>query len=329
MMLKNINGLDFVATLFDDIGNLTPNTLKLEYLHLLDILTTQPNDIIQSICSVPLVTTTIFSKSRLGTYDANIFMGPTIIATNDVVEYTLIYFKDLLDEINSHTFRVDTVGSEEGVTEPYYYKYETFSNMLKITDKIAKASARSSSCASNIVTNPKSVYFSNKYQINTQSHYEYFTQEKAKNLNLNFRLPINLETIDFSLTRVSDDILTLLCAGIGLYSLNNNRLDKPYLNIMFELATRGQLAYIISDKSIIYGINIPVNYVLVDNEFSQSCNVFELVQLFGRAGRLGKSNFAKCYVESTGMSKLYNLIKGIDDGEEEVRKIIAIFDAEK
>ena len=140
---------------------------------------------------------------------------------------------------------------------------------------------------------------------------------------------MNLEAIDFSLTRVSDDILTLLCAGIGLYSLDDNRLDKPYLNIMFELATRGQLAYIVSDKSIIYGINIPVNYILVDNEFSQSCNVFELVQLFGRAGRLGKSNFAKCYVESTGMIKLYNLIKGIDDGEEEIKKIIAVFDAEK
>ena len=87
---------------------------------------------------------------------------------------------------------------------------------------------------------------------------------------------------------------SLLC-GISYYipeikALQNQ--DGLYNDTWMDLTEKDKISFIISNETIIYGTNLPIKKVIIDNidgEYTQNM----LWQLIGRAGRTGKSNEAE------------------------------------
>ena len=125
---------------------------------------------------------------------------------------------------------------------------------------------------------------------------------------------------------MNDDIMSLLCAGIGIYSHRTKLLDKPYLDMVYSLALSGQLAYIVSDDALCFGINIPVNNIIILNDFAHVNNIYTIGQLAGRAGRVGKSLFAKLFMGQVGIQKLTEHANNYDTGDNiELENMLEVF----
>ncbi len=71
-------------------------------------------------------------------------------------------------------------------------------------------------------------------------------------------------------TKVPTNVLTMLAAGIGVYSTTCQFLDEEYLNAVLALAKRGCIKTIFTDSSIAYGTNLAVSDIIIIDETSNS-----------------------------------------------------------
>ena len=76
-----------------------------------------------------------------------------------------------------------------------------------------------------------------------------------------------------------------------------------------ELASKGQLAYLVSDGSISYGMNYPFVRVIVSSKFANVYKIKTKLQLFGRAGRSGKSWRAEVFIPDETSLELNNYLR--------------------
>ena len=148
------------------------------------------------------------------------------------------------------------------------------------------------------------IKFPNYAHINSFEHTKKYAKNALKSVGKNFRDPLPLEAIPYAKFNVSDELLTLLFAGVGVYSTNDKTLCPNYQKTVLEMASNGQLAYIIADVSICYGTNYPISRIIVTDEFAKKHSINTLFQLFGRAGRVGRSWMAVVYVSQDTGRKL-------------------------
>jgi hypothetical protein len=142
---------------------------------------------------------------------------------------------------------------------------------------------------------------------------------------------------------VSDEIITLLASGIGVYSTKCD-LDDDYLASVLTLSKRGLLKFIIADSSLAYGTNLSVTDLIIDDRVTDrasedraiddkglinTSSVKSFLQMMGRAGRSELSCAANIYtLDNNLVKKLDQYINGtLDEGErDEVQNINAAFD---
>jgi superfamily II RNA helicase len=81
-------------------------------------------------------------------------------------------------------------------------------------------------------------------------------------------------------------IIKLLWRGVGIYVKG---LPDAYLRIVQSLACKKQLAIVISDESLVFGISMPFRSVVLinDNKYSDNLDSMLYHQMIGRAGRRG------------------------------------------
>lgn len=146
--------------------------------------------------------------------------------------------------------------------------------------------------------------------INSMDHIKKYAKHHASKLyGRNVRTPPPLQSIQYDKFNVSDEILTLLFCGVGVYSTIDKSICPNYLKAVLEMASSGLLAYIIADVSICYGTNYPINNIIVTNEFAMQHSINTLFQLFGRAGRVGRSWIAAAYVSDLVARKLIDYVQ--------------------
>ena len=75
------------------------------------------------------------------------------------------------------------------------------------------------------------------------------------------------------------------------------------------MASNGQLAYIVSDDSMCYGVNYPLNHVMIFDEMANQRSMGAIFQLIGRAGRVGMSWVANAYLEEKTFLRLKELFE--------------------
>lgn len=321
-----------LQTYFNDINNLSADKIKLKCIALLELLAEQEDHQIEYICSLVLNDEPI-GLTHLGTSCAHKLVdGPTIIGSNTPLDTAFEMFDDLLIAINNQRVVIHTLESLNNPAEnpPYVHTYESYNHMMKLYGQSKKYYEKLASSNKKIPSEDMAklvprIFFSNKFQINTNEHQNKFAPTANPAKRKKSRLALNLEELNLNNSRVCGDLISLLYAGVGVYDLTDTRLDKTYLNAVFTLALKGKLSYIVSNKDICFGVSMPVNNVIVLDSFAEQCSIYTLGQLGGRAGRVGKSDSANLFLGPVGIKKYIDYSRDVHEYDEELANMLEVF----
>jgi hypothetical protein len=89
--------------------------------------------------------------------------------------------------------------------------------------------------------------------------------------------------------------------GIGIYSKN---LPSDYTDIVLEMLSERQLAFIITDESFCYGANYQISNVIINDDLADNHSINTILQLIGRTSRIGKSWAGKVYLDTNTKKRL-------------------------
>jgi hypothetical protein len=267
----------------------------------------------------------VVNYNNLGTTQSYRFLNMSLIATYNPEKFALHFFSDLIQDIKNADLNNDckSFGSN---------KVKSFKNLNKIYEQqLAKYNEKEEFLIKNtknkedldkiLQTNDKpQLNFPDFCQINTLEHIKHYAKSNMKKIIKNFvRSKISIENIPINSYLIDDDLKLLLCAGIGVISINPS--DYNYNSKVLELASDGRLAYLISDSSICYGTNYPINRVFITDEFALKHSINTIFQLMGRAGRVGKSWKAEIYVTNDIAKRIINYARNLDEADIEANNM--------
>ncbi len=161
--------------------------------------------------------------------------------------------------------------------------------------------------------------FPRQFQINTLQHWRKYGSHYQVN-SANIRHAMNITNLPLSNFTVEDWLSFLLFCGVGVYSPSQIK-DPVYLREVLKLAEEGKLAYLVSDSSICYGTNYPINRVFICKDFADVHSINTLFQLMGRAGRAGQSWKAEIYMDKSTAMKLVDFVQNNKDNSGDVEAI--------
>ena len=157
------------------------------------------------------------------------------------------------------------------------------------------------------------INFPGEFIINSRRHSIRFNNSRDL---INENLPANL-TID-EMNILDDNRTKLLFSNVGIYqpeNFSNQEMD-------LFLRNKDNFKFIISTPSIVYGTNIGLNIIDINESFKDYCSKNTLYQLIGRAGRRGKSDSAMIIFRDNSM---LNTIFKIEEGNIESEMIESNF----
>ena len=323
MSNSNIQNTDKILDTFRNVNNMTSDKVRKTAIDMLETLSQCEDLLIETVCKTSHINTTTtlnIDFYKFATSQAWIMQNTTLIATQDPLQFVGEYFKDFLNDIYTHEINEQIQYKSTAHILKIYQKeiddlqkqkhaYEASLENLKKThqnndnnqDKKNKKQKKKVTTKDDIDKKIQDfddqcvkIKFPDFGHINSLAHAKKYADNMI-NFKM-FRNPIIIESIPYDTFNVSDELLTLLFAGIGIYSSINSTICPNYLNTVLEMASRGYLAYIISDVSICYGTNYPINKVIAMQDFAINRSINTLFQLFGRAGRVGRSWTADIYV---------------------------------
>ena len=309
---------------------------------------------------VPIVTTdrsydikTIFSTKAIN------YSGGCLIAANNPIEYALEAGQDLLVTLEKVGGIKYFQGQYDSARKKYEREYERFqkkskTSALNPSERREQASwtklvnggfrikeARSTSDTKDvrkelktemmmydIDLTPPNFDFPMNCQINTAEFVSIYSPHLISTID-HHQLRHKLELDDYDLG-VTDSILTLLLCGVGIFSYNHHELSQQYLNLVLDLASNGRLAFVVSDDSICYGANYPFKHVVVQGQRADKHSIRTLYQLFGRAGRFGRSWTAYAYLtDEITRTRFVQYIRGLEEQgtSKEARNLIVAMNA--
>jgi energy-coupling factor transporter ATP-binding protein EcfA2 len=133
-----------------------------------------------------------------------------------------------------------------------------------------------------------------KHIINSTTHIKKYTNGyDFKNDIPMLKTPFISQINEEELKLLPDKYDQALMGGVSIYDPSISLLksyNDIYNDIAFSMADKSNLTYIVSNEAIIYGTNLPIEKVIVDDDMKLTQNM--IYQLIGRAGRLGKSKSA-------------------------------------
>lgn len=129
--------------------------------------------------------------------------------------------------------------------------------------------------------------------INSLEHIKKYNQidkNELKTYSKLLKYPAFIQGLELDILKEFPDYYdSAVLMGIGVIDPYSDLLKSNgnlYNNEILKLATQSHLSFIVSNKSISYGTNLPIQKIVIEN-VSQSQNT--LHQQLGRVGRLGKS----------------------------------------
>jgi replicative superfamily II helicase len=256
---------------------------------------------------------------KLGTTQAWRMQNPTVIASSNPVEFAREMFADFVKDIYNAPLGSDTISTYKN-TKNIITKYQR--------DKLAfdkqKLSIEKNTDNEDLLSQklqdfdelaPK-LKFPDFGHVNTLPHTRKYAKSHASKLVGRYvRTPIVLEELPLDIIEVPDDLLTLLFAGIGVCVSNHPDVDETYSRIVLELASEGKLAFIIVDESFAHGTNYPINRVIFTDEYADDHDIFNIMQMLGRAGRVGRSWVAKGIVSGKLARRIITFTRNMQEAE--------------
>jgi hypothetical protein len=177
--------------------------------------------------------------------------------------------------------------------------YQKINNQIKnqITSHEKSSSDESKDFVSELQGNLENIKLSypGEFIINTRRHSMRFGSSR-KLVMENLPPHISVEDTDI----LDEDRTKLLFSNVGIYqpeSFSNQKMD-------LFLRNKDSYRFILSTPSIVYGTNIGLTTIDIDQSFKDECSKNTLYQLVGRAGRRGKSDSATIIFRNNDMLKI-------------------------
>ncbi len=117
---------------------------------------------------------------------------------------------------------------------------------------------------------------------------------------------VSITSVNWRDIHTSDQLKALLSVGIAVYSPST--MHSSYTDVVVKLMDQGALALIISDDTICYGVNYPIENIVAMGDALVPRSVQTVLQLFARAGRPGKSDRANIWIDGAVIAKLHDFV---------------------
>ena len=296
--IKNIE----INQIFSDIDNFNYNKVRDIAIEILHNLNDCDDEIIHKFCEDPIMSPIILKNVNLDTNDAHHFIGMTLIVSNNPVETAKKYFSNFIKDLPSATSLIKNYKAMVGIVNDKLKKIEGDKYDNKKEKLMETCDAKETISAT--------IQFPKHKQINTINHIKKYSPDA--NINKKFiRKSLVLEQLPLD-CNVPDFVLQMLFCGIGIYRGylydDVEKYDPEYYQCVIELASHGLLAYLISDSSISYGTNYPISNLIIENSI-QNRSIDSILQMMGRAGRIGVSFKAHVYVDNFVQNQLEEYIQ--------------------
>ncbi len=119
-----------------------------------------------------------------------------------------------------------------------------------------------------------------KLIVNSEEHGKLFNR-KIYNPSNSINIEVNI------LKQLPDDIAKLALSGVGLYHPESmSSIDNEIFKQL-----RNEFKFILSTPAIVYGTNMSISNVDIDESYGESASRNSIYQLMGRAGRRGKKSY--------------------------------------
>jgi hypothetical protein len=333
------NGIDEVIPyekFFMDAVNLTADNMRDVAFKLLRELFEYEDDVVVDVCSAKILPRKLYitqktqakpAKSGLIQWEddsvakdieyrieypqiftslAHLCLGPTLIAVGDnPSEFVVTNGKDLIDLFT------EKYGTIKKVQRKYQTELEMWQKEMDRLDDDADKKATKFESESERLQHADSIRSSKPFikfspQINTRSHAARFAKgSRFLDASSVFRSEIDVTDIFMAEMNVPDELVIMLAYGVGIYNV-----DCPnYSAFVNKLMNSGDLAFIVADSSIAYGVNIKLNRVITTKSFFDAFSEKTMYQLWARTGRVGWSYMGQASLESSCIDEFIESIK--------------------
>ena len=307
---------DYLSTTFGNINNLSPNAVRETAIHILRLVSGSSDELVKLLCDPSQYQSgEVLQKmdfTKMGTTQAGLYPSMTLVATLDPKSFALTNFDSYLAEIEKRCKSFSSLMSS------YDKKFSEWQDQVEKLESAKMTEIERNQAISSLMDEKPVLNFPESLQIGTREHarkYGYsFTQTRGE---------LSLSDISFDLMNVSDQLILLLCAGVGVIS---GELSEYYTDAVLHFASKGHLKFVITDGSIVYGTDYPFSGVVVTEEFSRLYGLNTIHQLISRAGRGKNSLFAKVFMDDKCATRIMEDVKGVIEKGVEVTNMLSVFD---
>lgn len=298
------NLLPSIKNTFSSAKNLMPDVVKSTLLLILNYISLQTSEIIKAVCAYNL--TEIVSEQHAGDINKmipsdlgtiGVFSYQTMIVDTDPIDFSRTSFDSLLkliDTTSSEMYKIRDakISSSEknaAAVEKRKKKGSSKNNEDEDDDHKKKGSKNSKDDSREDDTKASIVLkFPNFAQIGTLAHQQRFAkpQDPAVKATMNREIKVRHYVTNIPQCNVPDDIQLLLLSGVGI--LSNRAIKCPiYRSTVWNLASEGKLAYVVTDHTGCYGANLLISTIIVTERFAAVASPATIEQAGGRLCRVG------------------------------------------
>jgi hypothetical protein len=239
---------------------------------------------------------------KLLTTHAYKYIGCCLIATDDPIEYAKKNLYSVVGKLKEKV-KITNINSDY---EKYKRDLKKFEEQIDQINQKFNQDSKIDEEIEKIMHKKPEFKFPSMLEINTHEHIETFAKYiKCYDKSI-LKVPISYDRIDLTEYDIDEELKFLLFMGVGLHS---KKLDPDYCNLVLEMLSDRQLAYVIADESFCYGANYQISTVIINDDIGNSHSINTILQLIGRTSRVGKSWAGKVYLDTntcTRITKFFN-----------------------
>jgi hypothetical protein len=235
--------------------------------------------------------------SKLLTTHAFKYLGCCLIATNNPLEFIKKHFYEMIEKLKNKI----NIKNINHVYDKYIKDDKILKEQIEIIQNKYTSENVIEEKINSLLNNKPKINFPLALQINTHEHIKNFAKYVKSYDDTLLKNVITPESIDISTYTIEEQVNFLLFMGIGIYSKN---LPSDYTDIVLEMLSERQLAFIITDESFCYGANYQISNVIINDDLADNHSINTILQLIGRTSRIGKSWAGKVYLDTNTKKRL-------------------------
>lgn len=302
---------------------------------IVEVLEDLPDEVVEDICrpeEVPVER--ILQRERIFQTQAHRLFGGCLVVSSDPLQRAIGFANPLVKGYGVERMRKDSDSDseidEQEITDPLEYGWAMLGvealkaprvqrdlrvaqERVQMTEEDEERGKTSKSFRHGKMEEGEVDFeviwgFPKSLQINSPEHQAIYA--RGARLNRDDYVPlIGYDDLPTS-GAIGRELLILLAMGVGIY---DEKLPSSYLDSVISLAGLGKLSFIFSNLDISYGVTIPLNRLIIDDDdIILSASTATLIQLLGRIGRLGRT--AIIYTFSNLIEEKFNrVLRGIPD----------------